>query len=203
MIQLSKCFASFTLVLMTTQSLQGEILTAHPLPIPTNFKSTAAGPTGPTGPAGPQGATGATGPQGQSAVTPNYAFYYNPNSQLSIYAGETINLTILDPENAGGFTAPINGGVSIPQSGAYAISYSVFTNVKNAVIALAVNGKALPKTSVSGPLNQNTLILRLNAGDILTLTNGLLSGPINALSVSTNTRLPTVPISLTLQQIGF
>ncbi|MBS4168788.1 collagen-like protein [Parachlamydia sp. AcF125] len=193
MIQLSKCFSALALILMATQFLHAE---------------TVASPTdptvlqGPTGPTGPQGATGPIGPQGPSAFPPSYAFYYSPNSQLSIYAGETINLTMLDPENVGGFTAPINGGISIPHDGVYLISYSVFTNVRNGVIALAVNGKAIAKTSVAVPLNQNTIILRLNAGDILTLTNGLLSGSINALSVTTNTRLPTVPVTLTLQQIG-
>lgn len=141
------------------------------------------GPAGPTGPTGPIGPTGPEGPIGPTPIL-DYAYYYTITSQAAIPAGGTVNMTTLHPEQSGGFVAPVAGQVLIPVSGVYLISFQGTVTANNVGMGISVNGGLVIAGSVTGSFGTNqrllgSIILRLDAGDLVRLTNAMVATAIS------------------------
>lgn len=157
------------------------------------------GPTGPQGPRGVQGEAGPIGPQGyRGEIGPT-----GPYSPFSPVFGSAYSTTtqVLPPnttiilENIGPMTqpidlsmAPLNGTITVNQSGTYRISYRIHSMITSLMLplpptmgfALYLNGAHIPSTvcancsvvpdDACSHISMDA-ILTLSSGDILELRN--------------------------------
>lgn len=140
----------------------------------------ATGPTGPTGPGtGATGPTGAAGATGASGGISEYAYIYN--TAAGTVAIEAPVIFSSNGIMTAGFThAPGTSTIQVTNAGDYKIEFSV-SGVEPGQFALFVNGAPQPlSTGTAGTIygsgagtqqNNGQTILRLAAGDTITLVN--------------------------------
>jgi hypothetical protein len=166
------------------------------------------GPAGPQGIPGPEGPVGPTGPI--VAPAPAFAFLYNPAIQAGILPGggtsSIVIMPILAPESSGGFTSSANFGVTIPANGNYVLTYRVFPNVA-ASFAFYRNGIIIPTTafgnnSVTSAVNGQNPIVRLLAGDVITLRNINVAGTVSTVLPSGAALSPPIPATMSVLKIS-
>lgn len=149
----------------------------------------ATGATGPTGPTGPTGLTGATGPTGATGAAGgdgtslDFAQFVTKTAQANIAAaaaggvGGVVNLALIGPDAYGDFGLS-GGGVEVPSTGDYQITYSVNPSGA-ALLTLAANGTLIPNTafgdSISFGVIFGNVIVSLDAGDVVTIRNNTTS----------------------------
>lgn len=166
----------------------------------------ATGATGDTGPTGPTGATGATGAQGIPGVT-DYVYAYAQTAQAAVAALGTINLTILEPQQSGGFTLS-GGGVQVPTSGVYLLYYSILSSTTTASVGVTINGGSVITNSVysnnalANARIPGQIITALSAGDIVRLVNALTAATLTTVvPAAANAAIP-VTVELTLLKLA-
>jgi hypothetical protein len=166
------------------------------------------GSPGPQGIPGPQGPAGPVGPE--LVVSTDFAFAYNPAVQAGILPGgvaaSIIIMPILAPETSGGFTTSANGGLVIPTDGVYLLTYRVLSSVA-ASLALYRNNTVIPTTafgnsSVTSAINGQNPIVRLSAGDVITLRNINVAGTITTILPTAAALVPPIPATMTLFKIA-
>lgn len=163
-----------------------------------------SGPPGPTGVTGPQGPTGDAGPTGPTGLLLGYAQYYATGSQ-TVAANDIFNLVQLHPEQLGGFAAPVAGSVIIPSDGIYFVSFRILSATTNITVALYQNGNLVADVVYANSLANTVIsglgIVRLEAGDIISLRNGgtaaaTTASPANAVAAS------SLPVELVIEKVG-
>lgn len=134
------------------------------------------GPTGATGATGPIGPTGATGATGPAAVL-DYAYFFTVTAQAAIPGGGTVDMTVIDPDQSGGFSL-VGGGAQVPTAGVYLITYQGAVSATSVGLGISINGGLALPGSVTGSFAANsfvdgTILERLSAGDIVTVVNAM------------------------------
>lgn len=141
----------------------------------------ARGVIGLTGPTGFTGFTGFTGPQGQTGLgeaDQAFAYLYSTAATSvsggSGFAGSTAVPFDTNAELVGFAHVPGSGEIIIERTGLYEVTFTV-TSVTNNLLALYQNGTFIAGSRYwagsSNKQNSGTVVVQLNAGDVLTLRN--------------------------------
>ena len=175
----------------------------------------AIGPTGPTGadgaigPTGPTGADGAIGPTGPTGIADLNAYggLYNTTPQtLNLTIGGTTQLPLPSAMPLKNVTNTPANSLTVGTAGVYEINY--FTNVSAALgttVTMAVrrNGTAIPQASISRVLSvgvsslySGSIIIALNAGDVIDMALSALLAVGITLGGGVNTTLTVKQISI-------
>ena len=175
----------------------------------------AIGPTGPTGadgaigPTGPTGADGAIGPTGPTGIADLNAYggLYNTTPQtLNLTIGGTTQLPLPSAMPLKNVTNTPANSLTVGTAGVYEINY--FTNVSAALgttVTMAVrrNGTAIPQASISRVLSvgvsslySGSIIIALNAGDVIDMALSALLAVGITLGGGVNTTLTVKQISV-------
>ena len=122
------------------------------------------------GATGAKGVTGATGGGNSSS----YAYAYYDDVQIGIKPGSEIPLMVLNSNQSGNYSL-YGGGLIVPDSGVFLITFRVLTP-DSASVEVSLNGSTIPQSNfgnnITGGVISGSLIANLTAGDLVTLTNG-------------------------------
>lgn len=169
----------------------------------------ATGATGPTGPAGVIGATGATGVTGPTGTTDLNAYggLYNTTPQtLNLTVGGTTQLPLPTAMPLKNVTNTPANSITVGTDGVYEINY--YSNVSAALgttVTMSVrrNGTAIPQASISrvlavgvGSLYTGSIIISLNAGDVIDMALSALLAVGITLGGGVNTTLTVKQLSV-------
>lgn len=132
------------------------------------------GATGSVGATGPSGPAGATGPAGTNGLA-EYGYVFNRTAQ-TIERGADIPFDSNGPLSPGIIHAPGDARIEFVNAGLYEVTFSVSGTEPNQ-FALFLNGAAVDGTvyGSGAGTQQNTgqAIIKVGAGDVLTVTNYL------------------------------
>jgi hypothetical protein len=164
----------------------------------------ATGPTGAAGSTGPAGAVGGSGPAGPTGDAPTvaYAYIYNLDAQV-VPVGSDVSFD--SNGDLSGFThSPGTTGLVVASAGEYRVDFSV-SGVEPNQFTLMDNGIAVPGgTYGSGAgtqQNDGQVLLRLAAGDVLTLENHTSAAAVTLQTLAGGADT-NVNASLTVEQLG-
>ena len=168
-----------------------------------------AGAVGATGPTGATGVIGATGPTGATGTTDLNAYggLYNTTPQaLSLAVGGTTQLPRPSSMPLKNVTYTPANSITVGTAGVYEINY--YSNVSAALgttVTMSVrrNGTAIPQASISrvlsvgvGSLYNGSIIISLNAGDVIDMALSALLAVGITLGSGVNTTLTVKQISV-------
>lgn len=141
------------------------------------------------------------GPPGTSAVN-SFAYFTAIMTQTAIAnSGGIVNLTVLNAQS-GGYALSGNGA-SISSSGTYQITFRVLPDAQT-VIALFQNGNIIPSAvyannTANVPI-MATVIVSLNAGDVITIRNVETAGTFN--TVIPGGAVTSIPVEMVLLKLS-
>ena len=168
-----------------------------------------AGAVGATGPTGATGVIGATGPTGATGTTDLNAYggLYNTTPQtLNLAVGGTTQLPLPSAMPLKNVTNTPANSITVGTAGVYEINY--YSNVSAALgttVTMSVrrNGTAIPQASISrvlsvgvGSLYNGSIIISLNAGDVIDMALSALLAVGITLGSGVNTTLTVKQISV-------
>jgi len=165
------------------------------------------GPIGPQGPTGATGATGATGPQGPAGpagtTLSSYAYIYN-NTAQTVAVGADV--TFSTNGRIVGSIVHVAGAstIVVNETGDYDITYTITSAVEGSgQFSLFINGVVVTGTRFGtiGDEIVGSVIIRISAGDTLTLRNDLTVAPV-VLATTAGGTLQVENASITLKRIG-
>ena len=169
----------------------------------------ATGAVGATGPTGATGVIGATGPTGATGTTDLNAYggLYNTTPQtLNLAVGGTTQLPLPSAMPLKNVTNTPANSITVGTAGVYEINY--YSNVSAALgttVTMSVrrNGTAIPQASISrvlsvgvGSLYNGSIIISLNAGDVIDMALSALLAVGITLGSGVNTTLTVKQISV-------
>ena len=168
----------------------------------------AAGAIGPTGPTGADGVTGPTGPTGADGTANLNAYgglYNNTPQTINLTLGGTTQLPLPSNMPSQNVTYTPANSITAPVAGVYEINY--FTNISAALgttVTMSVrrNGTAIPDATISralsvgvGSIYNGSIIIDLNAGDVIDMALSALLAVGVTLGSGVNTTLTIKQIS--------
>ncbi len=168
----------------------------------------AIGPTGPTGATGADGAIGPTGPTGADGTANLNAYgglYNNTPQTINLTLGGTTQLPLPSNMPSQNVTYTPANSITAPVAGVYEINY--FTNISAALgttVTMSVrrNGTAIPDATISralsvgvGSIYNGSIIIDLNAGDVIDMALSALLAVGVTLGSGVNTTLTIKQIS--------
>ncbi len=168
----------------------------------------ATGITGPTGPTGINGVTGPTGPTGADGTANLNAYgglYNNTPQTINLTLGGTTQLPLPSNMPSQNVTYTPANSITAPVAGVYEINY--FTNISAALgttVTMSVrrNGTAIPDATISralsvgvGSIYNGSIIIDLNAGDVIDMALSALLAVGVTLGSGVNTTLTIKQIS--------
>ncbi len=166
------------------------------------------GPTGPTGATGADGAIGPTGPTGADGTANLNAYgglYNNTPQTINLTLGGTTQLPLPSNMPSQNVTYTPANSITAPVAGVYEINY--FTNISAALgttVTMSVrrNGTAIPDATISrslsvgvGSIYNGSIIIDLNAGDVIDMALSALLAVGVTLGSGVNTTLTIKQIS--------
>ena len=165
-----------------------------------------AGATGATGATGVAGPTGATGPTGIADLNAYGGLYNTTPQTLNLTVGGTTQLPLPSAMPLKNVTNTPANSITVGTAGVYEINY--YSNVSAALgttVTMSVrrNGTAIPQASISrvlsvgvGSLYNGSIIISLNAGDVIDMALSALLAVGITLGSGVNTTLTVKQISL-------
>lgn len=170
------------------------------------FVTCSTGPTGATGADGAIGPTGPTGPTGIADLNAYGGLYNTTPQTLNLTIGGTTQLPLPSAMPLKNVTNTPANSLTVGTAGVYEINY--FTNVSAALgttVTMAVrrNGTAIPQASISRVLSvgvsslySGSIIIALNAGDVIDMALSALLAVGITLGGGVNTTLTVKQISI-------
>ena len=163
------------------------------------------GATGITGPTGPIGPTGPTGADGTANLNAYGGLYNNTPQTINLTLGGTTQLPLPSNMPSQNVTYTPANSITAPVAGVYEINY--FTNISAALgttVTMSVrrNGTAIPDATISralsvgvGSIYNGSIIIDLNAGDVIDMALSALLAVGVTLGSGVNTTLTIKQIS--------
>ncbi len=163
-------------------------------------------PRGATGVTGPAGAAGATGPTGITDLNAYGGLYNTTPQTLNLTVGGTTQLPLPTAMPLKNVTITPTNSLTVETDGVYEINY--YSNVSAALgttvtMSVRINGTAIPQASISrvlsvgvGSLYNGSIIIALNAGDVIDMALSALLAVGITLGGGVNTTLSVKQISV-------